>query len=448
MKKILIIFIFFLGCGGGENIINIRFPDSISAIRKDLDYLFITSRTDRKYLLITGEGEKVDSGNLKCIPLGNIALFQKFFLFCENYEDLSLEIYTHEAQKGSLKLVEKVYGIYTGGCLCGDKICFASYRDGETRFYKIEPFEELFSHNGICTPITSTNFICDEYLYPDEIEIPGGVRFFPDPFSGPLLSKGREINVLKEGNFLRWVTLKSQPLSFIPFEDRIVFFDISGFARVINRKSGCEVKKSYGEVKEKASSISIEYIKTNDCNAFTEEWRIEYHGVLPGFPSVGRILSENLLRDEHMDFLKGGVSPGDILVINSPFEGEFEVQKVDKNSIEIKGNFQNFPLGVSYSVLSKDFYILRSNYGIYGRVESEKEFSSPILSFKIKGSPKRGDYIVIQTYEYGEGMPISCGSYPISATATTEERVYVLNETNPSITLLDLKGMKAIKTIW
>jgi len=287
MKKGLIItLLFFAGCGGVGNIINMRLPDSISLVREDVDYIYITSRADRKWLLITGEGKKIESGNLGCSPIKSMSFSQKFLIFCENEDELKVEIYTRETYRDSLKLIGEIEGMFTGSILWEDKICFSVYKDKKTKFYEIgEGIKELFFQEGICIPISLSSFICDGVLYPDKIEIPQGGVIFPDPISGPMVSLDREIKLIKDGNFVHFLTIKSQPLSFLPFHDKIVFFDISGYARLIDRKSG-------------------------------------------------------------------------------------------------------------------------------------------------------------------EETSISCGSYPLSATATSEERVYVLNELNPSVTVLDLKVMKEIKTIW
>jgi len=285
-KSLIIVFLFLLGCGGGGNIINMSFPDSVSLVKEEADYIYITSRADRKWLLITGEGEKIDSGNLGCAPIKNMAFLRKFFIFCEKEDELKVEIYTHERYKDTLKLTGEIQGIFTGSVLCDDGICFTVYKDGKTIFYKIvNDIKELFSKEGICIPLSLSSYICDGILYPDKVETPDGGLIFPDQISGPILSIGREISVLKDESFVHLLTLKGQPLSFLSFDDKMLFFDILGYARIIDRKTL-------------------------------------------------------------------------------------------------------------------------------------------------------------------EETSISCGSYPVSATATVEERVYVLNELNPSITVLDLKGMKEIKTIW
>ncbi len=288
MKKRLIILTFLLlGCAGEENIIKVRFPDSISAIKKDVDYIFITSKGDRKYLLITEDGKKIDDGEFDCIPVSTVSFFQKFFIFCENEKELKVEIYTHEAQKNTLRLITEIPGIFTGAILCEDKICFSVKRDVKTEFREMEEEEitMVSSHDGICTQLSASQFICDGFLYPHGFTLPAGSFVFPDSISGPLLVSGREVWIIKDEKLVKWRTLSAHPLSFLSFENFIAFFDVLGYARIIDRKTQIETS-------------------------------------------------------------------------------------------------------------------------------------------------------------------ISCGSYPVSATGTSEERVYVLNEINPSITVLDLKGMREIKTIW
>jgi len=239
MKKVLTILSLILaGCGGEGNIINMRFPDSISALKMEMDYLLITSKVERKWLLITGEGKRVNSGKLNCIPVKNMSSWQKFLIFCGKEGELKTEIYVLEISSNAMRLTEEIEGIFTGSASCGEKICFTAYKDGKTKFYEMDgALKELFSNEGICTPVSPSYFICNGILYPDKIEIPEGGIIFPDQVSGPLLSSGREIKIVKNGRFLPFITMKNQPLSFLSFEEKMVFFDIAGYARVINRKT-------------------------------------------------------------------------------------------------------------------------------------------------------------------------------------------------------------------
>jgi len=248
MKKLLtILSLIFAGCGGGGNVINMKLPDSISAVRKEMDYLLITSKTERKWLLITEEGKKFDSGEFNCLPLKNMAFSEEFLIFCGREEELKVEVYVQKTSRNSLALTGEIPGIFTGSVAREGEIRITAYKGGETKFYEVNHgIHELFSHEGMCVPVNLTSFICDGILYPDEIEVPESGIVFPDQVSGPLLCSGREIKVIKDGVFISFLTMKSQPLSFLPFEDKMVFFDIAGYARIINRKTLEETSVSCG----------------------------------------------------------------------------------------------------------------------------------------------------------------------------------------------------------
>lgn len=455
MKKVLGIASFFLmtSCGGNGNIVDLILPDSISALRKEVDYILVTGRTERKWVLFTGDGKRIDSGKMDCTPEKTMVLDGEFTIFCEEITG-AVVLYKKGPEGGEPRKAGETRGLFTGVTLCGDSLCFSAYEEGRTTFYKWkENLKEMFASEGLCLPAgfmeDSLFYICGQSLYRSGekiTDIPGETGFFPDPVSGFLLSSGREIKRIEGNASVPFLVLRAQPLSFLPFEKFIAFFDILGYARLIKRENLCEIKGSKAELKERSELITVSQIRTNECFTTTEEWRIEYEGIIPGSSGRGKITAEKKLVGE-TDFEGAGVKEGDILLMLHPFEGEFSVERVERNALYVKEGFREFPAEVSYSVRCGGFCVSGSTRGLYGRTKPGEVFSSPFISFRIDGSPQRGDYAIISTYEYGENLPLPCGAYPVSATTTGLNAVYVLNQTVPSVTVLDLQAMKVLRII-
>lgn len=462
MRRPLIIFFLIsivTGCGGSENVLNLRFPTLIS-LNKEKNALAVGDPYEGKVNIIDLAANKRLKDFSYDAPL-NIAVYESGFLI---FLQKGNTIRTHEimVDEGKLEEIERegIDGILTGLSENSKDVWLSVYRDGKTKLYlypeqKIE-IPSLCSISGV---INETIFLAcsDNVLKIIEGEVErnyqvGEANFvFPDPISDTvIIVEGRDVKMLdrENGRIVDLISLSAPVLSFIPFSENWIFLDALGYARIVRRSNGCEIKHSTYQITDSSGNLNLENIMVNDCTAITAEWKLEYEGELPHFPRIGRIVDKDTIEDRTVDLTTLHLREGYKLILSGNGEGEFTIVSFDAHTINILGEFPDYNIEVTYSVRVNGILLTKNGEFLKAGIHPGETVSMPEITFTISGSsPQRGDYLTLYSYEYGENMPFFVNKYPVSVTFSSEEEVYILNPQGRSVSEVDFKNLKVKRTI-
>lgn len=461
MRKSVIIGVIILtliGCGGEEGVINLSFPTIIS-LNKAKNILAIGDIYKGRVSIINIGAEK----RLKEFSYHtalNIAPYNKgFIVFAQDGGVIHIYEITIDDEEVNQIETETISGILTGVTESNKGVWVSIYRDGNTEF-QLYP-ELITSIPEMCTLFGVINDELFVICSGDVLKIiKSGITeiyslseassVFPDPVSRTaIIAEGSNIKMLDRENdeLIRLASLYAPVLSFIPLKERWIFLDTLGYARIMRRDNGCEIKHSTTEITESSGSIDVENIIIDDCTAITAEWKLEYQGELPGFPRNGRIIDENTLKDNSINFTESNIKEGYSLILSGNVSGEFTVASFDTHTIDIEETFPSYNTETTYSIRVNHILLTRDGEFIRADIRPGETISMPEITFTIlPSSPVRGDYLILYSYEYGENMPFFISRYPLSVTWSSEEKVYILNPQSGIVSEVDFKALEVKRT--